>query len=975
MWLADKLSGWASDDTKDRLAKRIEKLLEQAQNALNSLVDQINKLKNSISFPDKKPTVKWHSDDPERVEVVADWLDVLPKGLLKADGTPVSGTRWRVSWGQKQDDPNAREEITNDPRFTLTTLKMADLPYVLTICVKVKTLLPVDLKLMKLKEGLDALKDTRTSSFFTKELEEMKGKVFSGLDHVEATAWSDVGADTQTPFLRPPRTVLYGPARAASDAEDPSQGQVTVSGVSAPLWVRIGAAREDDLQLFNQEYTPPELPSTTTSGDAPLPVPVSLKVRLVAPARYHTTATASKTWVKHVSKSAERRDSAWVESTTSVPMVERVKTLDVSMSSLDIKASWATSTPSSSPLVYLVAKNNWYTIDSLNFQTSTGPQRVALLKAPEAIQHGSEVQIAVSDTRIPPGSIAIYKVYIDLASKKLFLSMTSSFEMRPGTTLSTKITPRYRSAISKGGSYQKSRFVVDGVNAPIFASVCIVARDDESKLEAESNSWSLAVPQSTLPRPIISAKAVGASVVVSWIDMVNVPKISIRISPEASWITVDRSKLFYEFPSDQLPTAVTPGAKYVISAFAVKGSAYGVASSLEYVVPALINLDANWSGPSDTSLNSLAANSGITVLQQRSDCSQHSLWATSATGQILYQHSESISWTTQAFDTALVTGSSMTAAYLSPTHQEIYWIANDGSIQARRRQIDPSDVQGTQALWMNVDDFPFATAKIASTANGGSISAVAHDGRIDLWWVNDSGALLKATFTPDPGKWTDASYLVYGEMGPSGDRPSKLAASSTDEVQTDMFWVTPSGRVHGERTFPGSLYGYIYGFWDEGVDAVNASPSSGPVALANASSTRLFWITPDGSVQTALQLRSASGHSAGGKNSWSISIISGHQSASISSELAAVFLNDQDLIVFWFAPDDTLVCARAVSTTAEKTAWQFVVKLPTVKASKTVLEGRKALRKTLAVATLGDKKIGVWYVDVDGNVKSLTWSG
>ena len=158
---------------------------------------------------------------------------------------------------------------------------------------------------------------------------------------------------------------------------------------------------------------------------------------------------------------------------------------------------------------------------------------------------------------------------------------------------------------------------------------------------------------------------------------------------------------------------------------------------------------------------------------------------------------------------------------------------------------------------------------------------------------------------------------------------------------------------------------------------MNATPTSTLTTLANPSSTRLWWITPNGSVQTAVQFHSpvsSPGSASLNKDQWCISIVSGYQSASIYSETTAIYLTDTDLRVFWFAPDDTLVCARAVSTAVEKTDWRFVDKVPVVRVCKTVGDGGTYLRKRLVAAVLGEKKIGVWFIDVNGAVKNLVWS-
>ncbi|EPS45490.1 hypothetical protein H072_501 [Dactylellina haptotyla CBS 200.50] len=232
--------------------------------------------------------------------------------------------------------------------------------------------------------------------------------------------------------------------------------------------------------------------------------------------------------------------------------------------------------------------------------------------------------------------------------------------------------------------------------------------------------------------------------------------------------------------------------------------------------------------------------------------------------------------------------------------------------------------------------------------------------------VDPKGCLLKASFNADSEEWSDPSYLVYGEMGPGAKSPSKLAASAVDDNLTDLLWVTASGRVHGERTTDDDLYGQIYGFWDEGVDAVNAAPTSALATLVTARvGTRLWWITPQESIQMAVR--------PGGrndKNKWHISIVAGPKSAATNSDLAAVSISPDDLRIWWFNPANKLMCARALSTTELKPQWSFVDSMP-------VVESRTESRQTLVAHAIdlseGARGVQVWYVGKDNKANSLTW--
>ncbi|KAK9761613.1 hypothetical protein K7432_013364 [Basidiobolus ranarum] len=455
----------------------------------------------------------------------------------------------------------------------------------------------------------------------------------------------------------------------------------------------------------------------------------------------------------------------------------------------------------------------------------------------------------------------------------------------------------------------------------------------------------------------------------------------------------------YKFKPEDLPHPLDRGNQYTISAYSVKGSARGVWSSIEFKVPDVEVADTYWTGPFETRLGDIFSNASLHILQHTQDLYTYALWSTS-NGKVVYQHTENdVVWQTEAFETiadnttaVIPDGSSFSCAYLSELHQEIYWIGPDGSIQERRQQVDPNDTARTARVWSTIDNFPFPTPKAPSIEKGGSISAVAHhDGtRIDLWWVDDKQSLIKATFTTNPEKWTGASVLVSGEIGPSGTAggggnnnksqlPSRLAGCAANGLYTYLMWITSSGHVQGERTYESNLHGYIYSFRDEDVDAVNAIPTSSLAMLARpGASTRMWWISPNGSVLTAVQFQAqapppiSSSTMRDKEKAWHIFIVSGYQSASVHSEIVAVYLNDNDLRVFWVSPNNRLMSAKAGLTKVVKTEWQLTGQLPAVKMCKAVGEqendGVNYLRKYLVAVPLGEKKIGVWYVSIDGKI-------
>lgn len=249
---------------------------------------------------------------------------------------------------------------------------------------------------------------------------------------------------------------------------------------------------------------------------------------------------------------------------------------------------------------------------------------------------------------------------------------------------------------------------------------------------------------------------------------------------------------------------------------------------------------------------------GLCVLQNPAIPSAITLWTT-VSSQIKSYSTIPITVelppTLEAPLAAISSGSSIAAISLTPTHQEIYWIDPDGAIQARHWTPPQQTSLSTTQTWQSIKSFPFTVAKTASVLSSGSIAALARsDGkRINLWWVGPHSRLLKSSFDAENEEWSTPTYLVYGDMGPGSvtnnssattttklRAPSRLAAASVDKDIANVVWITDAGRVHGECTLDDNVIGFVYGFWDKGVDAVNASPLSSLAALADSGkSTRL----------------------------------------------------------------------------------------------------------------------------------------
>jgi len=157
-------------------------------------------------------------------------------------------------------------------------------------------------------------------------------------------------------------------------------------------------------------------------------------------------------------------------------------------------------------------------------------------------------------------------------------------------------------------------------------------------------------------------------------------------------------------------------------------------------------------------------------------------------------------------------------------------------------------------------------------------------------------------------------------MGPGIEDSSILSATlSNGTAAIDVLWITPSGRVQGESIYNDRLYGFVYGFYDEGVDGVTASTISSLAVQGNETATLLWWITPSGAVLIAVRLANDR------IEEWRVSIVAGPESAAKDSEISAVRASKTELRVLWSGPTGEIVVAKAVfsAMTTSKLNWDI----------------------------------------------------
>lgn len=396
------------------------------------------------------------------------------------------------------------------------------------------------------------------------------------------------------------------------------------------------------------------------------------------------------------------------------------------------------------------------------------------------------------------------------------------------------------------------------VQLPFEGTIHVVVKDPKTSKETEGYGWKFFFPQD-LSIPKISCRKQENTLHVSWEPLSDATSVRVKIkSTEVAERTQDLSQpdntlAPFDFQAQQL----SPGTIFSISARGVTKYVHGKPANLDFQVPR-DQLDV------EEVFGNIQKGSGIAIsspLIQKND-SIATIWSILSNSTIagaIDIGQLKPDGVTVANPKTVDQGSDFAVVTLDNLFEEIYWIAPDGSIQARRRSLNQNSKEG---IYEPSPNFRFSNQQgIASGVDGGSIAAVAHTGdtsapsdtrSIDLWWVDPHGHLLRSicniTIGEDGGsktsEWSTPSYLVYGQMGPASwfssqpphtKEPTKMVNKmatcySTAFDRTDIVWISSTGRVQGVTCRKQQRHGSLYGIPVDGGTANSTEDTSESVA-------------------------------------------------------------------------------------------------------------------------------------------------
>lgn len=260
---------------------------------------------------------------------------------------------------------------------------------------------------------------------------------------------------------------------------------------------------------------------------------------------------------------------------------------------------------------------------------------------------------------------------------------------------------------------------------------------------------------------------------------------------------------------------------------------------------------------------------------------------------------------------------------------ELFYIGDRGRIYGR-----PWDTQyeDNRLVWRTPIDYPFRDG-MASTLNGGALSAVARSNSTELFWAGPDGKIWRAYWTEQDGwlpsdqvEQITADGLVVSEVALSADggfpaeaKPAleALQVTSRDDAPTVLFSVAVDGSV---MSFVGPHYTPV------AIEGAKASFTGGIATAATRDEDQdrvwVFWVNPLGAIQAAYSVLSDEGE----LGQWTIVDITTENGAHVSSKVTVVqssaALGAAGLMVMWATPEGEMRAARvAVSASSDVVSW------------------------------------------------------
>jgi len=291
---------------------------------------------------------------------------------------------------------------------------------------------------------------------------------------------------------------------------------------------------------------------------------------------------------------------------------------------------------------------------------------------------------------------------------------------------------------------------------------------------------------------------------------------------------------------------------------------------------------------------------------------------------------------------AAAVGSDVVALSRRDDHLEVWWTGRDAFVHGGFWYADGHGWQGPYQV----------PGPVGSLPQGGIAAASRRDNTIETWWVGTDTSVRGAFWYDDGNPWR-----AYGDTVaiPTAAAPdSGMAAVSRIDTSMEVWWIGLDGSVQGAFWYQDqndnrwqryTLAGFGSAAKSTGIAAVSRKP----VAM------EIWWVRSDGAVEGAFWYED-------GDKVWHTYSVAPAGSASQSHSIAAVSRRDSSMDVVWITPEGAVRGAYW----NEGDDWELY--------PDTIAEsGSASTEGGLAAVSRSENNIEVWWIAPDGSVQGACW--
>jgi hypothetical protein len=277
-----------------------------------------------------------------------------------------------------------------------------------------------------------------------------------------------------------------------------------------------------------------------------------------------------------------------------------------------------------------------------------------------------------------------------------------------------------------------------------------------------------------------------------------------------------------------------------------------------------------------------------------------------------------------------------------PNSMEIWWIAHDGSVQG--------------AYWYEGGQWQlYQLAPPDSADSAGGITAVSRiPNSMEVWWIGPHGGSVQDAYWYEGGQWNRF------ELAPSGSASGINSITAVSRIPNSMevWWIGRDESVQDANWYEGGQWNRFTLAPPLSVAATGGNNLAAVSRIPN--SMEVWWIANDGSVQDANWYE-------GGQ--WNQFTLAPPGSADYYGVIAAVSRIPNSMEVWWIGPDESVQDANWY----EGGQWNQFTLAPPGSAAHVTSKGITESTAGIAAVSRLPSRMEVWWTGANGSVQDDNW--